>query len=489
MAIKIDLMKAYDRLSWSFLQRSLEEIRLPQHLIELIMKCVQSTNINVLWNGGRTKAFRPTRCIRQGDPLSPYLFVIAMEKLSHIIATATSGGLWKPIRVGVKGPQISHLVFADDLMIFMEASEEQLDVLMKCLCLFEEIFGQKLSVDKTTIFFSRKTSDVVADRISQRSGFRRVKNMGRYLGSMMQHGRATRDLYESIVDKVRFKLNSWQQQCLSQKLKKSREASFGEMVRIVGSTMASVGNHRWLTPQSSLQEVASNWDQNIDTNRKVADMITVEGEWDYVELKRWLPQNIINVFKNTLPSNSLDGPDRKMWDLLGESVVSVKALYNILSELRGVGGNESKIWKNIWEWEGPQKVKIFMWKVVHHGLLTMNKVAQWSGGNDMCPICNSERETMLHALRDCLETNQLWLSLVYIDGNYAFYQQGLDEWLSKNIIVGTNISLFFLTCWKVWQWRIEKMRGTSIPPFRSREVLIHKLVNDVEMAVGEEMSI
>ncbi|XP_061353983.1 uncharacterized protein LOC133298669 [Gastrolobium bilobum] len=77
----------------------------------------------------------------------------------------------------------------------------------------------------------------------------------------------------------------------------------------------------------------------------------------------------------------------------------------------------------------------------------MNKVAQLSRGNNMCPICNSEPETMLRALRDCLETKQFWIS-------------------------------------PCGQWRNEKMHGTGIPPFRSREVLIQKLVHDVEMAVG-----
>ena len=84
-AIKIDLEKAYDRINWQFIESALKKVNLLGRFIELIMNCVTTSSLNILWNGETTEEFRPSRGIRQGHPISPYLFVICMEKLSHMI--------------------------------------------------------------------------------------------------------------------------------------------------------------------------------------------------------------------------------------------------------------------------------------------------------------------------------------------------------------------------------------------------------------------
>ena len=102
--IKIDFEKAYDRLRWSFIRDSLLELRLPLIMVEVVMCCIESTNLSILWNGEPMDAFRPTRGIRQGDPLYPYLYVICMERLAHIIDREVRLGAWKPLRASRNGP-------------------------------------------------------------------------------------------------------------------------------------------------------------------------------------------------------------------------------------------------------------------------------------------------------------------------------------------------------------------------------------------------
>ena len=85
VAIKVDLQKAYDRLNWNFLEDNLNEIGLLNKLIPTIMACVSLCYTKVLWNGQPSKSFTFRRGVRQGDPISPYFFVLCIERLAHYI--------------------------------------------------------------------------------------------------------------------------------------------------------------------------------------------------------------------------------------------------------------------------------------------------------------------------------------------------------------------------------------------------------------------
>ena len=82
MAIKIDLEKVYDKLEWSFIRRMLIRINLPTNLMELIMSCVSSISTSILFNGSPLDPILPSRGIRKGDPLSPYIFILCVDYLS-----------------------------------------------------------------------------------------------------------------------------------------------------------------------------------------------------------------------------------------------------------------------------------------------------------------------------------------------------------------------------------------------------------------------
>lgn len=97
MTINIDFEKAYDRLKWDFIRNTLTEMNFLLRMVEVIMECVSTPSMRILWNGEPTATFFPSRGIRQGDPLSPYLFVLCMERLNQIIEEAVIQGRWKPI--------------------------------------------------------------------------------------------------------------------------------------------------------------------------------------------------------------------------------------------------------------------------------------------------------------------------------------------------------------------------------------------------------
>lgn len=116
MVIKIDLEKAYDRLEWSFVREVLCLTNFPPNMIQLIMSCVSSASASIMFNGGALEPFLPSRAIRHGDPLSPYLFILYMEVLGRIIEEKCARKVWNLVKVSNSGPAFSHLFFADDLL-------------------------------------------------------------------------------------------------------------------------------------------------------------------------------------------------------------------------------------------------------------------------------------------------------------------------------------------------------------------------------------
>lgn len=133
MLLKLDLEKAYDRIRWDFLEDTLEAAMLPQAWRRWILQCVENPSMNLLWNGEKTNSFKPARGLRQGDPLSPYLFVLCLERLCHQIELSVALKEGKPITLSRGGPQLSHICFADDLILFAEASLAQVRVIRKVL--------------------------------------------------------------------------------------------------------------------------------------------------------------------------------------------------------------------------------------------------------------------------------------------------------------------------------------------------------------------
>ena len=136
MALKINLEKAYDKPEWSFIRSMLIKYNFPENLIEIMMSCISSVSTSLLFNGGSLEPFRPSRGIRQGDPLSSYIFILCMEFLGQLIQEKCEAKVWCLIKSSRSGPSFSHLFFADDLVLFAKENAENCSAIREVLDTF-----------------------------------------------------------------------------------------------------------------------------------------------------------------------------------------------------------------------------------------------------------------------------------------------------------------------------------------------------------------
>ena len=118
MAMKLDMSKAYDRVEWNFLCRLMAKMGFDDRWIQLIYGCISSISYSILVNGEPHGDIKPTRGLRQGDLLSPYLFLLVSEGLNGLIQQAVGVGDIKGFSLCCNGPRISHLFFAGDTLLF-----------------------------------------------------------------------------------------------------------------------------------------------------------------------------------------------------------------------------------------------------------------------------------------------------------------------------------------------------------------------------------
>ena len=180
ITIKVDIAKAFDTLSWSFLFSSLQAINIPPLMLSWLKACVCTTNFTVGYNGFVNGYFKGTRGLRQGDPLSPYLFVIAMNTLSLMLNQAAQEMKFN-YHLNCQASKLTHLSFADDLLIFIDGSLRSVQAVLQVLREFELRSGLAVSVQKSS-FFASGLSTHETDLIQFSTGMPMGTLPVRYLG-------------------------------------------------------------------------------------------------------------------------------------------------------------------------------------------------------------------------------------------------------------------------------------------------------------------
>uniref|UniRef100_A0A2N9FFZ2 Reverse transcriptase domain-containing protein n=1 Tax=Fagus sylvatica TaxID=28930 RepID=A0A2N9FFZ2_FAGSY len=216
MALKLDMSKAYDRVEWQYLKGVMEKMGFHNKWVTLMMECISTVSYSILVNGEPHGYIKPSRGLRQGDPLSPYLFLLCAEGLHSLIQKEKISGALKGVSISRSGPKITHLFFADDSLLFCKATTDDVIRIQGILSQYEQASGQQVNRQKTTLFFSKSTPLAAQLDIQNMLGVPAIKQYERYLGLPSFVGRAKYSSFAQIKERVWSKLKGWKEKLISQ---------------------------------------------------------------------------------------------------------------------------------------------------------------------------------------------------------------------------------------------------------------------------------
>ncbi|KAH9649947.1 transcriptional corepressor LEUNIG-like protein [Citrus sinensis] len=209
VAVKLDISKAYDRIEWCFVEGIMRKLGFSTRWVSLTMKCIMSPTFAFLLNGEVRGLVMLQRGLRQGCPLSPYLFILCAESLSSLLVHAENHKFIHGIKFGVNGPIVSHLFFADGSLVFSKASVAECNQLKELFDLYSNASGQVINFQKSSLFFSPNTPGNIREAIKHIFNLSVVSHHEQYLGLPSMLGRSKKFFFNTLKARLWHKIKDW----------------------------------------------------------------------------------------------------------------------------------------------------------------------------------------------------------------------------------------------------------------------------------------
>lgn len=205
--------------------------------VRRIMSCVTSVSFCFKINGRIHGNVVPTRGLRQGDPISPYLFILCADGFSSLITQAVHRRSIHGIQICRGAPSLSHLVFADDSILFARASVRECSELANIISLYERASGQKVNLDKTEVSFSRGVPTTTRTEIGELLHVQEVERHTKYLGLPTIIGRSKNTVFACLKERLWKKIQGWKERLM---FRAGKEILLKAVVQAIPAYMMSV---------------------------------------------------------------------------------------------------------------------------------------------------------------------------------------------------------------------------------------------------------
>ncbi|GKA71923.1 RNA-directed DNA polymerase, eukaryota [Tanacetum coccineum] len=213
LIFKVDFEKAYDSVRWDFLDDILKKFGFGEKWCKWIQSCLRSSRGSILINGSPTEEFQFYKGLKQGDPLSPFLFILIMESLHLSFQRVVDNGMFNGIKLS-SSLSISHLFYADDAVFMGQWCDGNISTLIHVLECFYRASGLRINMSKSKILGVNVDSDKVKGAASK-LGCLILKTPFTYLGSKVGGSMSRVHAWNEVIDRVKNRLSKWKMKTLS----------------------------------------------------------------------------------------------------------------------------------------------------------------------------------------------------------------------------------------------------------------------------------
>ncbi|XP_026417071.1 uncharacterized protein LOC113312538 [Papaver somniferum] len=461
-AIKLDMSKAYDKLEWSFLEKVLIKIGLSNHWVKLIHQCISTVSYFVLLNGSPDGLINPERGLRQGDPLSPYLYIICSEALSSYIDVLTRKGLVEGIKVCKNASAMTHLLFADDSLLFSKATIEDFQIIKYSLIswilvigtLEKNIWGTPTAFKALKIQTHMGILQAVDARISiwlhkllsQAARTTLIKHIGQAIPLCQMSA--------FLIPKHR---------CRKMDSHLCKKAELNNLAMLARNAWKIIENPDFLLPSTLKARYFPRTDfLNVKCpancswtwkclHKPFISWIVGDGQFIDHWCDKWIPSlgfvvpNPLVPPDPTIKVSYFISPITRSWDVDRLNThfddTSTKKIVTIpLSQ--GLRPSPcSALWKHIWKINVPYRIQVFTWKAAKNALPARTVLHTRMPMNPVdCDRYIDPSESIMHALVLCPFASCVWFLSSFCINTQAFSSKTFIDWMLfwNNLVFKNN---------------------------------------------------
>eukprot|EP00253_Pinus_taeda_P026927 PITA_26927 len=457
MLLKIDLSKAFDSISWDYMQKVLHAFGFDNAWIRWVSSLISSAFFSILINGIPTTTFQASRSIRQGDPLSPFLFIIMAEGLGRCIKNAIQTQELKGITLH-QAPTVSHQQFVDDNMIFGYPSVQEARALNSLLLLFSKASGTLINSVKSQIFFFN-THPTTQRAIARILGFSIASLPSKYLGAPLFAYARKHSSWTSLLEKLEAKLSLWTHRSLNMASRLILiKAVLQSMPLYLFSILAAPKwvlkaikklqrNFLWGSTGPNRKWALVKWEKaclpkmgggiglrdSEHSNKIMGDKLWwkwltyPDTQWAQIWTAKYAnnlplverkgasdilphgPEEVHIALAEELKKRKIikkDGTDSLKWGYAEKGSFTSTEAYHIIIKGKFI---KDKIWERIWQPPIWPKISTFLWLLSHNRNLTWDNLRKRRfAGPSICLNCKTEEESAAHLMHLCPLSRRIW---------------------------------------------------------------------------------